>query len=283
AFFPHGGGSLTAAQLTARIRVSYPHVSVVDVYQHPTLAGLAGILDAYEVAHPRRHDVPPVRPKSAAVQTALMVPLLTLVGLRWSVLAFTLANVLHDAGAGWAPSVSWWWLAAGWLVLFTPPGRIAIAAGTARLLLRDVRPGVYRRGGRLHLRLWLAEQVAECSGATSISVAAFLPWYARALGVRVGRDVDLHSAPPVTGLLKIGRGAAVEPEVDLAGYWIDGDEVHVGKVRVGAGARIGTRSTLLPGARVGKGADILPGSVVGGVVPAGQQWAGSPAQAVGRA
>ncbi len=82
-----------------------------------------------------------------------------------------------------------------------------------------------------------------------------MTWYAQWLGANIGRDVDLHSAPPVTGLLKIGKGASVEPEVDLAGHWLDGDELHIGKIRIGAGARVGARSTLLPGARIGKGAD----------------------------
>ncbi len=41
-FFTHGGGSLTAAQLVARIRTRHPQVSVNDVYLHPTLGELAG-------------------------------------------------------------------------------------------------------------------------------------------------------------------------------------------------------------------------------------------------
>ena len=44
-FFNNGGGSLTAAQLTARVRTRYPQVSVVDVYQKPTLGALAALLD----------------------------------------------------------------------------------------------------------------------------------------------------------------------------------------------------------------------------------------------
>ena len=83
-------------------------------------------------------------------------------------------------------------------------------------------------------------------------------------------------------MLKLGRGAAVEPEVDLAGYWVDGDVVHVGRIRIGAGARVGARSTLMPGARVGKGAEIVAGSTVRGAVPAGQRWSGSPARRVGK-
>ena len=60
-------------------------------------------------------------------------------------------------------------------------------------------------------------------------------------------------------MLKLGRGAAIEPEVDLSGYWVDGDVVHIGRVRIGAGATVGARSTLMPGARIGKGAEIAAG------------------------
>src|SRR6185436_20460538 len=65
-------------------------------------------------------------------------------------------------------------------------------------------------------------------------------------------------------------------------YWVDGDVVRIGKIRIGAGATIGSRSTLLPGARIGKGAEIAAGSTVSGAVPAGQRWAGSPARRAGR-
>ncbi len=117
----------------------------------------------------------------------------------------------------------------------------------ARLLLRGVRPGDYPRGGRVHLRLWLAERLADECGAANLAGAAWMPTYARALGAEVGRDVDLHSIPPVTGMLSLGDGCSVEPEVDLTGHWLDGDVLHIGAVEVGAGARVGTRSTLGPG------------------------------------
>jgi amino acid adenylation domain-containing protein len=280
-FFNNGGGSLTAAQLTARIRTRYPQVSVVDVYQNPKLGDLSSTLDAYEVAHPTRRDVDPTPRRTGALQSLLVLPLLTIVGLRWTIIAAAASNLLTHLGVQAAPTISWWWIAAGWIVLFSPAGRIGISAAGARLLLRNVRSGRYPRGGSVHVRLWLAERLAEISGATAVSGAAFMTYYAKALGAKVGRDVDLHSPPPVTGMLKIAKGAAIEPEVDLSGYWIDGDVVRIGKVRIGAGARVGARSTLLPGARVGKGADITPGSIVGGVVPNGQRWAGSPAESLG--
>ncbi|MFI5611403.1 Pls/PosA family non-ribosomal peptide synthetase [Amycolatopsis sp. NPDC051903] len=281
-FFTHGGGSLTAAQLIARIRTRHPEVSVTDIYTHPKLGALASMLDALSGAETERRDVQPTPRRAGVLQTVLMVPLMGLVGLRWATLAAALSNVLALLGFAWAPTLNWGWVALAWLVLFSPAGRIAIAAGGARVLLSGVLPGSYPRGGSVHLRLWTAEKLAEFSGADGVAGASWMTTYAKALGARVGKDVDLHSPPPVTGFLKLGRGAAVEPEVDLSGHWVDGDLVHIGKIRIGAEARVGSRSTLFPGARIGKGAEIAAGSTVRGAVPAGQRWAGSPAVRAGK-
>lgn len=276
-FFTNGGGSLTAAQLIARIRTRHPQVSVSDIYANPKLGALASMLDALSGEKTEHRDIAPTPRKAGIIQSLLMIPLMGLVGLRWTTIAATLSNVLSLAGFAWAPTLSWVWIAVAWVALFSPAGRIAISATGSRLLLRGVRPGSYPRGGSVHLRLWTAEKLAEFSGADSVAGASWMTTYAKALGARIAKDVDLHSPPPVTGMLKLGRGAAIEPEVDLTGHWVDGDLVHIGKIRIGADARIGARSTLFPGARIGKGAEIAAGSTVRGNVPAGQRWAGAPA------
>jgi non-ribosomal peptide synthetase-like protein len=276
-FFTHGGGSLTAAQLIARIRTRHPQVSVNDIYRAPKLGALASVLDKLSGHSARHRDIAPTPRRAGVVQSLLMVPLMGIVGLRWATMAAVLSNVLSLSGFGWAPTVSWLWVGLVWVLLFSPAGRIAISAGGARLLLRGVRPGSYPRGGSVHVRLWVAEKLADFSGASSVAGASWMTHYARALGAKLSDDVDLHSPPPVTGMLKIGRGAAIEPEVDLSGHWVDGDLVHIGKIRIGAEARIGARSTLFPGVRIGKAAEIAAGSTVRGTVPAGQLWAGSPA------
>ena len=52
--------------------------------------------------------------------------------------------------------------------------------------------------------MWLAERLADASGAENQAGAPWLVYYARALGNKVGKGVDLHSAPPVTGMLHAG-------------------------------------------------------------------------------
>ncbi|MER5578503.1 Pls/PosA family non-ribosomal peptide synthetase [Streptomyces massasporeus] len=279
-FFAIGGGSLSAAQLTTRLRTRHPSAAVLDIYQQPVLRKLARRLEKSAQDEEARRTITPVPRRAQAVQLLFLVPLFTLLGLRWTVALAALGNLLP--AHAWLPTAPWWLLAVAAVVLFSPPGRLALAAGGARLLLRGVKPGRYARGGGVHLRLWTAERLAEFSGATSLT-GSWLERYARALGAKVGPDVDLHSLPPVTGLLKLGRGAAVESEVDLSGYWLDGDRLEVGTVKVGAHAVVGTRSVLLPGARVGKRAEVAPGSAVTGQIPTGQRWAGAPAVKLGKA
>jgi non-ribosomal peptide synthetase-like protein len=281
-FFDLGGGSLTAAQLVSRLRTRFPEVVVGDVYEHPTVGTLGAYLDQLaEVGPAADRSVPPTPLKTQAGQVVATLALRALAGPRWVVWVGIGSRVLAD-GLGWTilPRLDWWLLALGWLLFVTPPARMLLAAAGARLLLRGVSAGDHPRGGKVHLRLWLAQRVVAELSADGIAGAPYMTWFARLLGAEVGRDVDLHSVPPVTGMLRLGYGCAVEPEVDLSGFWIDGDVVHLGPVRVGARARVGARSMLCPGADVGKDAEVAPGSSVFGSVPEGEYWSGSPAQRV---
>ncbi|MFF7531459.1 Pls/PosA family non-ribosomal peptide synthetase [Streptomyces bobili] len=279
-FFAIGGSSLAAAQLTTRLRTRYPSAAVLDIYQQPTLRKLARHLEKSAQDDGSRRTVGPVPRRAQVIQVLLLLPLFTLLGLRWTLVLAAAGNVLP--AYGWLPTAPWWLVIAGALLFFSPPGRLALGAGGARLLLRGVTAGRHPRGGSVHLRLWAAERLVEFSGAASLT-GSWLERYARALGAKVGPDVDLHALPPVTGLLRLGRGAAVESEVDLSGWWLDGDRLEIGPVRIGAHAVVGTRSILFPGSRVGKRAEVAPGSAVTGQIPTGQRWAGAPAVKLGKA
>ncbi|MGD8165670.1 Pls/PosA family non-ribosomal peptide synthetase [Herbiconiux sp. P16] len=288
-FFAHGGGSLSAAQLVSAIRERFADTRVSDIYDHPRIGSLAEELDSRAPAGQgsgRGADrAVLVTPASSRIaQTLLGIPLHVIVGLRWFVYLSAANNLLSVGGAHtFFPTVSWWWVLLGFVLFVTPPGKMAISVAASRLLLTGLRAGDYPRGGTVHLRVWLAEQVAQMAGSVSLAGAPWISYYARALGAKIGRGVDLHTLPPVTGMLTVGAGAAIEPEVDLAGYWLDGDTFRVGRIHIGADATVGSRSTLLGGANVGRGAEVEAGAAVSGRVPSGERWAGSPATRVGSA
>ena len=284
-FFALGGGSLSAAQLVAALRGRYPQVTVANLYDHPRLGSLAGFLDGLDP--PPRVQTRVVRPVpllSQAFQVAMSLPLATLTGLQWVVWLALLNNVVAAVRpVPWLVPIDWWWIVGGFLLFVAPIGRMGIAVLSARMLVGFLKPGTYRRGGSVHLRVWIAERLADASGAENLAGAPWMVYYARALGNRVGKGVDLHSAPPVTGMLTLGHRSSIEPEVDLSGHWIDGDHFHVGTITIGNDSTIGARTTLLPGATVGKNADVAPGSGVVGRVKKGQYWKGSPAVKSGKA
>lgn len=259
---------------------------MADVYDLPKLRQMADAVEeeasdeddaaaTFSTAHPTPRIM-------QWVQSVAGVPLFILTGIRWTLWLLTGSWLLQLVpGFEFLPDAPWWVIVFGLLIFVIPFGRMAVSAGLSRLLLAGVRPGDYPRGGGVHLRLWLAEQIAHQIDPVGLAGAPWVTYYARALGAKIGPNVDLHALPPVTGMLVVAEGAAIEPEVDLSGYWIDGDTVRIGGIRIGAGATIGARSTLAPGTKIGRDAEIAPGSAVFGRVRAGQRWAGSPAVRVG--
>lgn len=279
-FFAAGGGSLSAAQLVSALRGRYPDLTVAELYDYPRFGALVEFLGGQQVTSE------PVAPRTVArtkritqlAQTLVAFPLFILSGLRW----FTYLMIGHVAmvamGIFEDPLPTPWYVIAGlWLLFVTPIGRMALSILANKLLLRGLQPGVYPRSGSVHLRLWLAQHVADVVDPISLSSAPLLPWYARMLGAKIDRTATLHTLPPVTGMLTVGPGATIEPEVDVSGYWIDGDKVHVGAIEVGARASIGARSTLVPGAVIGEDTIVEAGSAVYGSARANSRYAGSPA------
>ncbi|MGW2813428.1 Pls/PosA family non-ribosomal peptide synthetase [Streptomyces sp. NPDC001415] len=278
-FFALGGSSLSAARLASELREHYPGVSVADLYRRPVLRDMAQHLESLEGPAAEARPVRPVPRGAGVVQLLVTAGLFGIAGLRGLVGLAALDNLLGWlAPQAWAPHTSWWFVTIGTLLLMSAPARFAIGGGAARLLTRGVRPGAYPRGGRVHLRLWTAERVVAAFGVASLLGTPWARLYARSLGCRVGPGAALHAMPPVTGLATIGRGASVEPEADISGWWLDGATLHIGAVRVGDGARVGHRSTLMPGAVLGADAELEPGACLDGQVPPGRRWLGSPAR-----
>ncbi|PRZ43181.1 non-ribosomal peptide synthetase-like protein [Antricoccus suffuscus] len=284
-FFANGGGSLTAAQLVSKLRQRYPEVTVADLYAQPSVGSMTEFLESkFRTIQPasQRGTVQPTRRRTQLLQLGLSVIINTIAGARWVVILLLLTNIVGGVGDYGPAPVSWWLVGGGALILLTPFGRMTVAVLGTRLLLYGVRPGAYDRGGKTHIKLWAAERLTDAVGAANLAGAPWIPYYARALGCKIGKGVDLHSLPPITGMLELGGGCSVEPEVDLSGYWIDGDLVHIGAIKIGARATIGSRSTMGPGSSVGRDSDVAPGSAVFGDVPTGEFWSGSPARRMGR-
>lgn len=283
-FFALGGASVAAAQLVGVLRTRHADVSIADVYAQPTLGGLAAHLDSLDLSEFEPRDARPTPWWTGLVQAPVIGMLYSVTGLRYVTgMALVCWMLFNFTDAPWTPNPPLLPLLCAWIVMFSLPFRVLLAVASCRILLGGIAPGSYRRGSGTHLRLWATERIVTFCKLEPIMGSTLGVWYTRALGCYIGQDVHLDAMPPVTGLLSIGSESSIEYEVDLAGHWLDGDVLHIGRIAIGTNCRVGTRSTITGGASLLDGAEVDAGTCVDGMVPAGERWAGSPMRALGLA
>lgn len=144
-----------------------------------------------------------------------------------------------------------------------------VAAATA--LPPAIRVGIYRAAGITCRTTKVAPGLWVGTDQLTLDTGAFVGWHCR-----------IHNEAPVT----VGARAFLGPEVLVltTDHEIGPPDHRAGPrttapVRIGAGAWIGARSTLLPGVVVGDGAVVAAGSVVTGSCEANTLYAGVPAVA----
>jgi non-ribosomal peptide synthetase-like protein len=278
-FFQIGGTSIAAAKLVSVARDRYPALAVADVYHHPTVRAFSARLESIGTGDQTVAEAPiHGRSRWGLVQLVGVFAILLVSAPSW------VAGILAlDDWAHVGPQLWWPWIVAGWLTLSSPAAKSMLVLAARRLLLRDLRPGRYPRAGWFACRVLFVERLAEVCRLARVAGTPWAARYARLSGQEIGEGAQLGTLPPITSLVQVGPGASIEPDVDLHGWWIVGHELVIGRVSIGADARVGMRSVLMPGARVGDGAEVEPGSLIEVSVPAGEKWAGSPAVRVGRA
>lgn len=165
-----------------------------------------------------------------------------------------------------------------------------MSAWAERALARLVLRGATRVGRDARVRgLAHVENLGELVVGDGLRLAA-LPVRSHlvvAPGARLTLGHDVHVGHGVAiachAAVTVGDGARLGPYVMVmdTDFHEAGDHASAGQarpVRIGAGARLGARVTVLRGSSVGDGARVLPGSVVSGDVPAGAVVGGVPAR-----
>lgn len=269
-FFELGGTSLGAAQLVSQIRQRCPTISVADVYENPRLEDMAGRIDDLSGTTHDDRNVDPTPRWVILIQCVVLFAELTFEGIRW-LTALSVAKKFFALALGpnsWAgqAALPWWLVAVLWALFISFPGRLLTTASVLRLLTAGMRPGSYARGGPVHLRLWAAERFVGLGRVGSVAGTQWCRYYGWLLGCQIGKGAQLHSLPPTTGLASFGAASVIEPEADVAGWWLDGDVLHIGSITIGEGARVGARSTLMPDTVLEAYSNVQPGTSVQGTV-----------------
>jgi non-ribosomal peptide synthetase-like protein len=290
-----GADSMVMAQFCARVRKrpDLPSVSMKDIYQHPTISGLATALAPANAAlTPIESSVPssvesPV-PSSDEVATPVSTPQYVLCGAL-QLLAFLgysyLAGFVTAQGFGWISEGSG--LIDIYLRAVLFGGALFVGVCTLPILAKWLlvgrwKPQQIRIWSLGYVRFWVVKTLVRANPLVLFAGSPLYSLYLRALGAKVGRGVVIFTphVPVCTDLLTIGAGTVIRKESFLLCYRAHAGRIQTGAVTIGRDVFIGDKTVLDINTSMGDGAQLGHTSTLhsGQTVPDGERWHGSPAQ-----
>ena len=104
------------------------------------------------------------------------------------------------------------------------------------------------------------------------------PMWLRALGARVGKDVEASTVLLIPKLTTVGDGAFLADDTLLGGYELGGGWLRIGRVKIGKHAFVGNSGMTAPGRKVPKQGlvAVLSAAPRRTKAKAGTSWLGSP-------
>ena len=279
-FLDLGGHSLFAATLISNLRQDreFRHLGIADLYNNPTVRGLARHVEAVRAARPASVTARVERlrhgDRRVWVCGAAQFTLLYLLMLAMGAPALLLTRDLSLA----VPAVEMALIIAGSFAISVFLGAI-LPILAKWVLIGRFRPGRYPLWGWYYCRWWLIRKLLELSPLAVLAGSPLLGAYARRLGARIGKNCQIATAMlQLLDLIEIGDDVSIGYGVELEPFLIEDGWLYLAPIRIGAGAFVGTNSVIMLGGEVGAGARVAEQSLVARdqVIPAGESWAGSP-------
>lgn len=281
-----GADSLLMAQFCARLRerADLPPVSIRDVYQHPTIRGLASAV-ADEAPIPASladppPSGPPVRATTARYLLCGLLQLMSFLGLSY------LSALLMTQGYEWttAPGIG---LAEIYLRAVLFGGAAFLLTAAVPIVAKWVLIGRFTSQefpvwSLAYFRFWLVKTLIRANPLALFTGSPLYLLYLRALGAKIGREVAIFSrtVPVCTDLLSIGDGTVIRKDTSFVCYRAHAGRIQTGPVTLGRNVVIAEQSVLDIETSMGDGAQLGHASSLHAsqAVPEGQSWHGSPAQ-----
>ncbi|MCA1684704.1 MAG: AMP-binding protein, partial [Planctomycetia bacterium] len=298
-----GGHSLLAARVVSELRADpdLRDLSVIDVYNHPTVEALAAKLERDHDAREALDDSPsdpddsndqgrrhesyrePSSRSFALCGLAQFFALYLVVGffsLQWLAPYLTYAWMI-DQGFAIVPSL----LTALFTLLAVYPAMLAATVAIKWLVIGRYRAGEYPLWGVQYFRRWFVGSMLSVVPISYLAGTPLLGWYYRLMGARVGTNVHLGTSSfEAFDLISVGDDSCVGCDTALSGCAVEDGVLKMGPVVIGRGCYVGNRvvvredTVIEDGGKLGD-LSLLP---AGSVLPAGERWAGSPARRVAR-
>jgi non-ribosomal peptide synthetase-like protein len=292
-----GGDSLSAAIMVSELRRSpaLRQLSMLDVYQQPTVEKLAACFQSREGERPRE---PKPLPESGLAGT-LALPgevlfwrhfwcgtaqlislffILSFFALQW-LAPYLTYTVLVEEEYDFLEAV----LGAFASLIVLYPLMLMIPIAVKWIMIGRYRPGSYPLWGTFYFRWWFATTIEAAVPVGYLSGTPLLSIYLRLMGAKIGPNVHLDSDTfAIYDLLTIGEDSSINADSNLLGYTVENGQLKIGRITIGKRCFVGARSAVREDTVMEDDAALEDLSLLprGSVIPSGETWLGSPAQPV---
>ncbi len=279
-----GGYSLLASRFISLLRSEkgFARVSVLDIYENPTVRSFAAILEGQieqATYAPEFKPIPKLRYMWAKFWQALgILFIFGLQGIFWLGPIIAAIHFSQDEfGLGDFRAL----LLGICLHAASVPVLVFICVATKWIVGGRFKPGSYPLWGTTYLRWWFVDRMLSISPVTFITGSPVAATYMRMLGAKVGRNVFFESLEfDCADLIEVGNDCAFENSSWLHAAEVAHGELHLRRIKVGNGCSVGVRSGLSGGSVMEDGSALrdLSCATNGVVIPKGEEWVGSVAR-----
>lgn len=287
-FLDLGGHSLLAARFVSLVREvpELRRITLHDVYSARSLRTLAELLDGKPEHAQAERDLrfapPPFwRRFLCGLGQALVLPvILALVTVQW-LGVFVSYMLLTSLNASFLEEVGS--IVAVYVCINV--ATVAFVVAAKWLVIGRTRPGRYPLWGLYYFRWWV---VKRCLGLVHIKWfqgSPLIRLYLRALGARIGDEAIIGEIEAgAVDLITIGKGASIGSIANFANARIEGNELVIGTIEIGADAYLGSSCVVEEDVVIGEGAELadLTSLCAGTRVRAFEAYDGSPGRKVGK-
>jgi non-ribosomal peptide synthetase-like protein len=277
-----GGHSLLAARFISAVRETpaLARITLQDVYAARSLRALAELLDRKWGEHSKAEDLsfappPLLRRFLCGCAQALALPIVVaLVTAQWLGVFVSYMLLTGPEASFFEEAVS---LIGVYMCINIVTLAIVIVAKW--LVIGRTKPGRYPLWGVYYFRWWLVKRFLGLVHIKWFQGSPVMRLYLRALGAKVGRDAIIGEMEPgAVDLISIGAGASIGSIANLANARVEGNELVIGTIEIGANAYIGSCCVIEENTVIGEGAELadLTAIPAGSRVSAWEVWDGSP-------
>lgn len=282
-----GGHSLLAARFVGAVRETprLASVTLQDLYAHRTLRALGKHLTGKAEFDAPQRDLsftpPPLlrRFLCGLAQAAALPFILTIVTAQWlgvfvsyQLLTPVDATLLEESAALLG------------VYLCVNVATVAVSILGKWLVIGRTKPGRYPLWGVYYYRWWLSQRLIGLTHAKWFQVSPLMNLYLKALGAKVGEDALISEFDAgAIDLVSIGAGASLGAKLKLSNARVEGDELIIGTIDIGADAYIGTSCVIENDVVIDDGGALedLTSLPAGARIGAHEIWNGSPARKTG--